>query len=157
MKTGDYYSPIGIIRFIYSKGKLESVNFLGENVSPAHVENYDPFYIEVCNQLEQYFKGRLREFTIPLNVQGTAFQKHVWASLPSFGHTISYGDLANSLGDINASRAVANANANNRFMLVIPCHRVIGKDGSLTGYAGGLNRKKFLLELEKGVHQGSLF
>ena len=102
-------------------------------------------------QLNEYFLNQRREFDIPLLFVGTDFQKKVWNELRNipYGKTISYGELARRIGMPKAVRAVANANAVNAISIIAPCHRVIGTDGSLTGYGGGLNRKKFLLELEK--------
>lgn len=109
---------------------------------------------EILNRLEtelnNYFKGNLKEFTIPLDLIGTDFQKKVWNELIKipFGETRSYKDQSIAVGDLLAIRAVANANGKNKIAIIVPCHRVIGSDGSLTGYAGGKKRKQFLLELE---------
>ena len=105
----------------------------------------------VQQQLNEYFLNQRREFDIPLLFIGTDFQKKVWNELRNipYGKTVSYGELARRIGMPKAVRAVANANAVNAISIIAPCHRVIGTDGSLTGYGGGLNRKKFLLELEK--------
>lgn len=102
-------------------------------------------------QLNEYFLNQRQEFDIPLLFVGTDFQKKVWNELRNipYGKTVSYGELARRIGMPKAVRAVANANAVNAISIIAPCHRVIGTDGSLTGYGGGLNRKKFLLELEK--------
>ena len=110
-------------------------------------------------QLQQYFAGELKEFDLKLNPRGTDFQKRVWQALLRipYGHTTSYMDLAKELGDPLAIRAVAAANGKNPLWILVPCHRVIGSDGSLTGYAGGLWRKKWLLEHEQPVKQQSLF
>lgn len=114
---------------------------------------------EAVNQLQGYFNGNLNEFTFTLNPQGTDFQKKVWAELVNipFGKTTSYQELSIKLGDVKAIRAVASANGKNPLWIVVPCHRVIGSDGSLTGYAGGLWRKKWLLEHETPPVQQSLF
>lgn len=105
----------------------------------------------VQQQLNEYFLNQRREFDIPLLFIGTDFQKKVWNELRNipYGKTVSYGELARRIGMPKAVRAVANANAVNAISIIAPCHRVIGTDGNLTGYGGGLNRKKFLLELEK--------
>ncbi|HET8839584.1 MAG TPA: methylated-DNA--[protein]-cysteine S-methyltransferase [Flavobacteriaceae bacterium] len=110
-------------------------------------------------QLQEYFDGNRTEFDFKLNPSGTAFQQKVWKELLKirFGRTCSYSELAQKLGDIKAIRAVAAANAKNPLWIVVPCHRVIGSDGSLTGYAGGLWRKKWLLEHENPVKQTKLF
>lgn len=114
---------------------------------------------EAVQQLEDYFNGRRRDFTFILNPAGTDFQKKVWQALLqiTFGTTTSYQELAIKLGDVKAIRAVAAANGKNPLWIVVPCHRVIGSDGSLTGYAGGLWRKKWLLEHETPPVQQSLF
>ena len=110
-------------------------------------------------QLQEYFEGKRQDFTLELNPQGTDFQKRVWEGLLQipYGKTVSYLDLSKILGDVKAIRAVAAANGKNPLWIVVPCHRVIGSDGSLTGYAGGLHRKKWLLEHESPVKQQSLF
>jgi len=114
---------------------------------------------EVVLQLQEYFDGKRTEFTFLLNPSGTEFQKKVWQELLNipFGKTCSYLELSKKLGDVKAIRAVASANGKNPLWIVVPCHRVIGTDGSLTGYAGGLWRKKWLLEHENPVKQESLF
>ena len=118
-----------------------------------------PDFEAAINQLEQYFAGERKEFDLKLNPQGTEFQKKVWQALQKipYGKTVSYMDLAKDLGDPLAIRAVAAANGKNPLWILIPCHRVIGSDGSLTGYAGGLWRKKWLLEHEQPAKQQSLF
>jgi methylated-DNA-[protein]-cysteine S-methyltransferase len=108
-------------------------------------------FSEVAAQLEAYFAGDLKEFTVPLAPRGTAFQLSVWTELTKipYGSTISYGDIALALGKrLVASRAVGLANGSNPISVIVPCHRVIGSDGSLTGYGGGLERKELLLRLE---------
>ncbi len=111
-----------------------------------------PLHDIVEAQLAEYFAGTRKEFDFPLTLIGTDFQKRVWNELLKipFGETRSYGDLARTLGDPDCVRAVGMANGANRLAIVVPCHRVIGADGSLTGYGGGLWRKKRLLELEQG-------
>lgn len=114
---------------------------------------------EAVHQLQEYFEGNRQEFSLNLNPAGTDFQKKVWKALEEipFGQTTSYLELSKKLGDVKAIRAVASANGKNPLWIVIPCHRVIGTDGSLTGYAGGLHRKKWLLEHENPSPQQSLF
>lgn len=104
-------------------------------------------------QLDAFFKGKLTKFNLDLEFPGSDFQQEVWKSLLAipYGQTWSYGEQAASIGRTKAARAVARANGQNRLAIVIPCHRVIGADGSLTGYAGGLDRKRFLLDLESNV------
>jgi len=110
----------------------------------------DPKVVNVFKQLKEYFNRHRKEFDLPLELLGTEFQKKVWNELKKipYGETISYGDLANRMGDKNLMRAVAAANGANPIPIIIPCHRVIGSDGSLTGYGGGLDVKQKLLELE---------
>ncbi|WP_029034348.1 methylated-DNA--[protein]-cysteine S-methyltransferase [Salinimicrobium terrae] len=114
---------------------------------------------EAIEQLQQYFSGERKEFDLKLNPQGTEFQKRVWQALQNipYGKTVSYMDLAKNLGDPLAIRAVAAANGKNPLWIIIPCHRVIGSNGNLTGYAGGLWRKKWLLDHEQPHKQQSLF
>ena len=114
---------------------------------------------DAAYQLQEYFEGKRQNFTLELNPQGTDFQKRVWQALLEipYGKTVSYLELSKTLGDVKAIRAVAAANGKNPLWIVVPCHRVIGSDGSLTGYAGGLHRKKWLLEHESPVKQQSLF
>ena len=114
---------------------------------------------EAYQQLQDYFDGKRMDFTFKINPSGTEFQKKVWLGLLEipFGKTMSYQELSVKLGDVKAIRAVASANGKNPLWVVVPCHRVIGTDGSLTGYAGGLWRKKWLLEHENPVKQQSLF
>src|SRR5690606_10608058 len=114
---------------------------------------------DAAQQLREYFAGTRRDFQLRLNPKGTDFQKSVWNELLQipYGTTISYLALSRRLGDVKAIRAVAAANGQNPFWIVVPCHRVIGSDGSLTGYAGGLWRKKWLLEHESPYKQQTLF
>lgn len=116
-----------------------------------YVEATSDVIREASLQLDEYFAGRRRRFDVPLLFSGTDFQNKVWRRLLEipYGNTVSYGDLAKSLGCPASVRAVANANGANAISVFIPCHRVIGIDGSLTGYAGGLGAKKVLLELER--------
>lgn len=119
-----------------------------------------PFTLRDCVlQLQEYFAGERKEFDLKLNPQGTEFQQKVWKTLQEipYGKTISYMELSLKVGDIKAIRAVAAANGKNPLWIVVPCHRVIGSDGSLTGYAGGLWRKKCLLDHENPPVQKSLF
>lgn len=112
-------------------------------------------FTEVIQQLKAYFKGRQKQFDLDIDPKGTDFQKRVWEQLLKipYGQTISYGELAKRVGNPNASRAVGLANGKNPISIIIPCHRVVGKNGSLTGFGGGIDVKRFLLDLE----QDSLF
>ena len=111
----------------------------------------------VRTQLDEYFRAERREFTVPLHTPGTPFQNRVWAELQRIpiGTTTTYAAVARNIGQPTAVRAVARANGDNRIAIIIPCHRVIGSDGSLTGYGGGLSRKQQLLDLEGGVSPGA--
>lgn len=128
----------------------------GENLEIIE-DNSNSILIQTQAQLSAYFKGELKEFNVPIDLIGTDFQCSVWRELSTieFGKTRTYLDQAKALGDVKAIRAVATANGKNRIAIIVPCHRVIGSDGSLTGYAGELWRKKALLELES--NQTSLF
>ena len=112
----------------------------------------EPF-AETKRQLEAYFGGRLTQFNLPIKQQGTDFQRKVWKELMNipFGETISYGELARRVGNPNASRAVGLANGQNPISIIVPCHRVIGANGKLVGYGGGLGRKEILLQLERSA------
>jgi AraC family transcriptional regulator, regulatory protein of adaptative response / methylated-DNA-[protein]-cysteine methyltransferase len=118
-----------------------------------------PVFAVLRSQLGEYFAGTRREFTVPLHVPGTPFQTHVWNELRRIpcGSTTTYGRVARAIGEPNAVRAVARANGDNRVAIIIPCHRVIGANGELVGYGGGLWRKKKLLELEACSEMLSLF
>lgn len=108
---------------------------------------------EAERQLEEYFAGRRRSFDLPLALEGTAFQRRVWEALLNvgYGETVTYGQLADQLGQPTAARAVGLANGRNPVSIIVPCHRVIGSNGSLTGYGGGISNKQRLLDLERGV------
>ncbi|TDN87355.1 methylated-DNA-[protein]-cysteine S-methyltransferase [Salegentibacter sp. 24] len=112
-----------------------------------------------AEQLESYFKGNLEKFDLKLKPEGTDFQQKVWKAISAipFGKTCSYLELSRKLGDEKAIRAVASANGKNPIWVIIPCHRVIGSDGTLTGYAGGIHRKQWLLNHENNISQLSLF
>lgn len=146
-------SPIGDLILIEENDALLEIGFTSGK-RPADepqdaTENPAPFSI-VIRQLEEYFSGRRREFDLALAPQGTAFQQRVWQALANipFGTAVSYSEIAHAIGNPNAVRAVGLANGRNPIPIVIPCHRVIGKNGSLTGYAGGLPIKQQLLALE---------
>ena len=113
-------------------------------------ENKKIYFKSLKDQIDEYFFGKRREFDVPLDIQGTEFQQKTWKALQEiqFGETLSYQEQAEIIGNSKAVRAVANANRMNKLAIIIPCHRVIGKDGSLTGYAGGLDKKRYLLEHE---------
>ena len=135
---------------------LRGLYFVGQKRQPAltaeSVASDAPF-LEVKRQLDAYFEGGSEGFDVPLELAGTPFQQTVWRALQAIprGQTVTYAQLAQSIGRPTATRAVALANACNRISIIIPCHRVIGSNGSLTGYAGGLERKSRLLALESGA------
>lgn len=114
----------------------------------------DPYLFGIFNQLKEYFAGTRKEFDVPLDIEGTDFQKRVWDELKNirYGKTISYKSLSEKLGDVKAIRAVGKANGQNPIAIIIPCHRVIGANGSLVGYAGGLAIKEKLLQLEGALN-----
>jgi len=157
-------SPMGRLLGVADSAGLRMLEFegprcgsLGEDwIEDAHA------LADAARQLAAYFAGDLRTFDLPLALHGSVFQQRVWEQLRmiEYGETISYGELARRVGDANAARAVGLANGANSIAIVVPCHRVIGADGSLTGYGGGLERKRTLLELEgalAAVTQPSLF
>lgn len=149
-------SPVGLLEMQSTEGGLRSVNFVEEK---KFEENPNDINQLTINQLEEYFKGKRTHFDLPFDLEGTDFQKRVWAELLNipFGKTRSYMQQSKALGDVKAIRAVASANGQNKIAIIIPCHRVIGSDGSLTGFAGGLHRKKWLLDFETPPIQQSLF
>lgn len=150
-------SPVGITVIKGDEEGIAEISVLNEDIPlpdsiPAQLKN-------AVQQLEEYFDGNRTAFDFKMNPKGTEFQKKVWKALLEipFGTTTSYQALSIKLGDVKAIRAVAAANGKNPLWIVVPCHRVIGSDGSLTGYAGGLWRKKWLLEHETPPIQQSLF
>jgi methylated-DNA-[protein]-cysteine S-methyltransferase len=150
MSTRWMESPIGGLRIHASAGLITAIHFGAGN--PRKRRANDPLLDRAEQQLSEYFKGERTEFDLPLASEGSEFQKKVWAELQRipYGETASYGDIARRLGyEPVISRAVGAANGANPIPIVVPCHRVIGADGSLTGYAGGLERKKTLLDLEQ--------
>jgi methylated-DNA-[protein]-cysteine S-methyltransferase len=142
-------SPLGTLTLASTERGLASVRF-GLNM-PSDGAFDDAANHEAIEQLQEYFEGRRTQFDLPLDVQGTPFQMAVWDELRKipYGSTCSYIDIARSLGKPGAARAVGMANHENPVAVVIPCHRVVGSDGSLTGYAGGLHLKQQLLGIEK--------
>ncbi|NND61624.1 MAG: methylated-DNA--[protein]-cysteine S-methyltransferase [Flavobacteriaceae bacterium] len=150
-------TPIGNIEIKGNNFGISSIQFVEEAVSSS--ESVPDSLQNVMTQLREYFSNNRASFDIKLNPEGTDFQNKVWQELQQipFGKTTSYQKMANRLGDPKVIRAAASANGKNPIAVVIPCHRVIGTDGSLTGYAGGLHRKKWLLEHESGIKQGQLF
>jgi len=150
-------TPLGVAKIIGDENGISSVSVLDSNemVSTSIPENLQ----DCVFQLNEYFSEKRQEFNLKLNPNGTAFQKRVWDALQNieFGKTLSYLKLSKQLGDVKAIRAVASANGKNPLWIIAPCHRVIGSDGGLVGYAGGLSRKKWLINHESTNKQQSLF
>lgn len=149
-------SPVGTLKLVVSETGLAAILWHDDREDRvrlgAMAERHDhPVLVETRRQLDEYFSGRRTAFELPLDFRGTEFQRSVWAALVTipFGETRSYADIARALGRPTATRAVGAANGRNPISIVAPCHRVIGKDGSLTGFAGGLAGKRFLLDLEQ--------
>jgi len=156
METAFIKTPLGTAKIIGDENGIAVISILSE----GDVSTIIPTVLqEAITQLNDYFEGNRNEFNFKMNPSGTDFQQKVWQELVNipFGKTMSYLDLSKKLGDVKAIRAVASANGKNPLWIVVPCHRVIGTDGSLTGYAGGLWRKKWLLEHENPSAQQSLF
>jgi len=150
-------SPVGALKLVASDNGL--VALLWENDNPARVrlgelspDANHPILIQAERELGEYFAGERTSFSVPLEFKGTEFQRKVWQALLAipYGETRSYGDLAKQIGNRKASRAVGAANGRNPLSIIAPCHRAIGSDGSLTGFAGGLDAKRYLLSLETG-------
>ncbi len=147
MKCCKYKSPIGNLYISADETALYGVSYT------PNIETGKNIIIEkTIQQLEEYFLRKRRLFNLPLNINGTAFQKKVWEELIKipFGQTRRYKDIAIAIGNPNAYRAVGNANNKNPLAIIIPCHRVIGANGCLIGYAGGIDKKQLLLNFEKG-------
>ncbi|MGB8955414.1 MAG: methylated-DNA--[protein]-cysteine S-methyltransferase [Tumebacillaceae bacterium] len=144
-----YNSPIGRIEIQANEQGITSALFVEEE--PTLPERENLHIREAVKQLDEYFSGDRRTFTVPLHLEGSPFQRGVWTQLQSipYGRTVSYSDLAAAIGNSRAVRAVGTANGKNRIALLIPCHRVIGKNQELAGYAWGTWRKEWLLEHEK--------
>ena len=156
METCFISSPLGITKISGDENGVAVISVLSEGELSTTIPNQ---LQEAVLQLKEYFEGKRIDFTFKLNPKGTDFQQKVWQELRNipFGKTISYLDLSKKLGDVKVIRAAASANGKNPLWIVVPCHRVIGTEGSLTGYAGGLWRKKWLLEHENPTTQQSLF
>ncbi|QEU90663.1 methylated-DNA--[protein]-cysteine S-methyltransferase [Streptomyces kanamyceticus] len=153
-------SPYGPLTLVATDGVLSGLYMTEQRHRPPEETfgDRDPApFGETIGQLAAYFAGELTEFDLPLRLDGTPFQRTVWQELQRipYGETRSYGQLADALGKPNASRAVGLANGKNPIGVIVPCHRVVGADGSLTGYGGGLDRKKRLLAFEGGTEGGA--
>jgi methylated-DNA-[protein]-cysteine S-methyltransferase len=157
-------SPVGPLTIVAANGSITGLYMAVHRHAPDPASFGPPADPDVepfpaaAGQLRAYFDGSRTDFDLPLAPAGTAFQLRVWAALRAipYGQTVTYGELAGQLGNPAASRAVGLANGKNPISIVVPCHRVIGADGSLTGYGGGLDRKRFLLALESGARQPPL-
>lgn len=157
MATASFTCPMGTVLLEGDTNGVSRISItfetkISSEEIPAELE-------QAVLQLKEYFSGKRTDFDLQINPEGTGFQKKVWKELQKvpFGKTVSYLELSKNLGDVKAIRAVAAANGKNPLWIVVPCHRVIGSDGSLTGYAGGLWRKKWLLDHENPVKQQVLF
>lgn len=148
MKTAIYHSPFGDMELDYEE---DAVTALKMAAKKAVGEAPEGLALAVFRELDEYFQGKRKTFDIPLRTHGTAFQEKVWAALRAipYGEVRSYKEVAEAIGHPKAYRAVGMANNANPIFIIVPCHRVIGSDGSLTGYGGGLPMKKALLSLEK--------
>ena len=154
MPTAYLQTPLGTAQITGDEKGISKITITDEE----EINKTIPVFLqEALTQLQEYFEGKRTDFTFKINPEGTTFQQKVWQGLLEipFGKTMSYLQLAQKLGDVKAIRAVASANGKNPLWIVVPCHRVIGTDGSLTGYAGGLWRKKWLLAHENPSKQQS--
>jgi methylated-DNA-[protein]-cysteine S-methyltransferase len=166
METAFIKTPLGVAKIVGDENGIAVISILEEGDPRVKLESAEQITAETpsvlqesVQQLQEYFEGNRTDFDFKMNPSGTEFQQRVWQELQQipFGKTMSYLDLSKKLGYVKAIRAVASANGKNPLWIVVPCHRVIGTDGSLTGYAGGLWRKKWLLEHECPTGQQALF
>ena len=151
-----YKSPLGPIEISGMQDSILSVDFV-EDMLPGDADL--PFCLKTClKQIDEYFSGNRKEFLLKLDPQGTNFQRMVWQQLEKipYGAVVSYGEIASIIGKPKAFRAVGSANGRNPIAIIIPCHRVVGSDGSLTGYGGGIWRKEWLLKHEKGYQPNNI-
>lgn len=149
MKTAVYHSPFGDMELIYEEDAVTALRMAKEGTKGEAPEG---LALKVFRELDEYFQGKRKTFDIPLRTHGTPFQEKVWAALRAipYGEVRSYKEVAEAIGHPKAYRAVGMANNANPVFIIVPCHRVIGADGSLTGYGGGLPMKRALLSLERG-------
>lgn len=154
-------SPVGLLTLAGRDGKLMHLRMVDQTYEPSREgwEADDTAFSDAADQLSAYFAGERTEFDLELDMVGTQFQRRVWEALQTipYGETCSYGEIARQIGSPSASRAVGLANGHNPIGIIVPCHRVIGANGSLTGYGGGLDRKRALLELERSRATPALF
>ncbi len=157
MVTAYISTPLGSAKLEGDENGISSVTVIESDEPESKI--IPEVLVDAVYQLNEYFEGERQNFDLLINPEGTEFQKKVWNSLLEipYGKTMSYLEHSKKLGDVKAIRAVASANGKNPLWIIIPCHRVIGSDGSLTGYAGGLHRKKWLLNHESPSKQQSLF
>jgi len=158
MKTLFYYDfPVGKLGIIEDSQKITGIFFKNGKKIPksgiGSIIEETALIKKTADQLEEYFKGKRKSFNVPLLYEGTEFQKSVWKALQEipYGETCSYKEIAAAAGNPKACRAAGMANNRNPIVIIIPCHRVIGADGSLTGYGGGIEKKRYLLELESRI------
>ncbi len=146
---GYYNSPIGTIEIVTDGEYLLELKFIDEKEQGG---SRNKIILETKKQLQEYFAGKRKKFDLPLKLEGTEFQKSVWKALQTipYGAVVTYSDVAEMIGKPKAVRAVGQANNKNKLPVVVPCHRIVGKNGKLVGYAAGLWRKEFLIELEAG-------
>lgn len=144
-----FHTPVGLMALLGEAGAVTELRLPGQPM-PHLTEQESPVLLKARDQLLEYLDGARREFSVPLTPRGTAFQRRVWEALLTipWGETRAYADIAGALGNPKAVRAVGGANHRNPISIFIPCHRVVGKNGSLTGYGGGLALKEYLLKLE---------
>jgi len=161
INTVHYASPLGTLLLQEEDNQLTIVHFMDDAIDAVLSTTDSPVLQKTILQLDEYFAGRRKQFDLPLSPAGTAFQQKVWQQLIQipFAETITYLHVAKRLGNVKSIRAAASANGKNPLAIIIPCHRVVGADGKLTGYAGGLHRKQWLLEHEAKAagKQSSLF
>ena len=157
MVTAYISTPLGSAKLEGDENGISSVTVIESDEPESKI--IPEVLVDAVYQLNEYFEGERQNFDLLINPEGTEFQKKVWNSLLEipYGKTMSYLEHSKKLGDVKAIRAVASANGKNPLWIIIPCHRVVGSDGSLTGYAGGLHRKKWLLNHESPSKQQSLF
>ena len=151
MNATVYVSPVGPLRLEARDGSLVALHL---NARPGPEDLDDPVLADATSQLREYFAGARTSFALPLALHGNTFEQRVWAALQAipYGETASYGEIAKQIGAPGAARAVGVANARNPIAIIVPCHRVIGANGKLVGFGGGLPMKRALLDLEQGIH-----
>jgi len=160
-----YPSPLGILTVMFTKRGIHRITFRNNaknnNISgDIYIRECDHLiYKYIFGELNKYFTGKLRVFEVPVVLEGTNFQKRVWQELMKvpYGESMTYGEIARAIGSPKAARAVGNANNKNKLPIIIPCHRIISSSGKLTGYAGGLDRKRWLINHEEKYRKGVFY